>query len=86
LNNGFTVSFTGPITFANYDDLVKFVPLESMMIETDSPYAAPKSVRGKRNDPRNVIEIGAKIAQIKGLSEEEVFTQIRENTRRVFGV
>lgn len=86
LDNGFTVSFTGPITFANYDELVKFVPLDSLMIETDSPYAAPKLVRGKRNDPRNVIEIGTKIAQIKNLSEEEVFLKVRENTRRVFGV
>jgi TatD DNase family protein len=86
LDNGFTVSFTGPITFANYDELVKFTPLDCLMIETDSPYAAPKSVRGKRNDPRNIIEIGAKIAQIKGVSEEKVFAQIRENTRRVFGV
>lgn len=86
LENGFTVSFTGPITFANYEELVQFVPLESMMIETDSPYASPKSQRGKRNDPRNVLEIGAKIAQIKGLPEEEVFQRIRENTRKVFGV
>lgn len=86
LNNGFTVSFTGPITFANYDELVQFVPLDSLMIETDSPYAAPKSVRGRRNDPRNVIEIGAKIAQIKGISEEEVFEKVRENTRRIFGI
>lgn len=86
LDNGFTLSFTGPITFANYDELVRFVPLESMMIETDSPYASPKSVRGKRNDPRNMLEIGAKIAQIKGRPEEEVFQKLRENTKRVFGV
>lgn len=86
LNSNFTVSFTGPITFADYDELIKFVPLESMMIETDSPYASPKSMRGKRNNPRNIIEIGQKIAQIKGLSDEEVFAQLRENTRRVFGV
>jgi len=86
LGNGFTVSFTGPITFADYEELVRFVPLDSVMIETDSPYASPKSHRGQRNDPRNVIEIGAKIAQIRGVSEEEVFQKVRENTRRVFGV
>lgn len=86
LDDGFTVSFTGPVTFADYDELIKFVPLDSMMIETDSPYAAPKSVRGKRNDPRNILEIGAKIAQIKGISEEEVFEKMRENVKRVFGV
>lgn len=86
LDNGFTLSFTGPITFANYDELVQFVSLESMMVETDSPYASPKSTRGKRNDPRNILEIGTKIAQIKGLPEEEVFQKLRDNTKRVFGV
>jgi TatD DNase family protein len=86
LDNGFTVSFTGPITFASYDELVSFVPLDSLMIETDSPYASPKSHREQRNDPRNVIEIGSKIAQIKSLTEDEVFQKVRENTRRVFGV
>jgi TatD DNase family protein len=86
LNSGFTVSFTGPITFANYDELVQFVPLDSMMIETDAPYASPKSMRGKRNDSRNILEIGTKIAQIKGHSEEKVFEQVRENVKRVFGV
>jgi TatD DNase family protein len=86
LAQGWTLSFTGPITFANYDDLIQFVLLDSIMVETDSPYASPKSRRGQRNDPRNVIEIGKKIAQIKGVSEEEVFQKIRENVRRVFGV
>ena len=86
LDLGFTVSFTGPITFADYDELVKFVPLTSLMIETDAPYAAPKSSRGKRSDPRHILEIGAKIAQIKGLSEEEVFTQIRENVKKIYRV
>lgn len=86
LDSGFTVSFTGPITFADYDELVQFIPLDSLMIETDSPYASPKSMRGKRNDPRNVIEIGEKIAQIKNLPAEQVFTQIRENTKRIFGI
>ena len=86
LDNNFTVSFTGPVTFADYDELIKFVPLTSLMTETDSPYAAPKSVRGQRNDPRNVIEIGQKIAEIKSISEDELFKTVRENVKRVFGV
>lgn len=86
LDLGFTVSFTGPITFADYDDVVKFVPLESLMFETDAPYASPKSHRGKRNDPRNVIEIAQKIADVKGISLEEVTSQVRENVKRVFGI
>ena len=86
LAQGWTLSFTGPITFANYDELIKYVPLNSMMIETDSPYASPKSHRGQRNDPRNVIEILAKIAEVKDVSEDDIIKQIRENTKRVFGV
>jgi TatD DNase family protein len=86
LAHGWTLSFTGPITFADYDELVKFVPVESLMVETDAPYASPKSKRGQRNDPRNVIEILAKIAQIKGISEEELTQIVRENVRRVFGI
>ncbi len=86
LELGFTVSFTGPITFADYDELIKFVPLESLMVETDAPYASPKSHRGQRNDPRNVIEIAQKIADIKGSSVEEVSEQVRENVKRMFGV
>ncbi len=86
LDAGFTVSFTGVITFADYGELVSFVPLDNMMIETDSPYAAPRSRRGQRNDPRNVIEIAQKIANIKKLPEHEVFAQIRDTTKRVFGI
>lgn len=86
LNNGFTLSFTGPVTFANYDELIKFVPLNLIMAETDSPYASPKSNRGKRNDPRNVVEIIKKIADVKELSEEDVVEQIRENIKKVFNV
>lgn len=87
LDLGWTVSFTGVITFVKeYEELVKFVPLESMMIETDSPYVSPKSKRGKRNDPRNVIEIAQKIAEIKEIALKEVVQTIRENTKRVFGV
>jgi TatD DNase family protein len=86
LDSNFTISFTGPITFADYDGLIRFTPLTSIMIETDSPYASPKSKRGQRNNPGNVIEIGQKVAQIKNIAEEELFQQVRENTRRVFGV
>lgn len=87
IDAGFTVSSTGVITFVpEYGELVKFVPLESMMIETDAPYVAPKSVRGTRNDPTNVIEIAQKIADIKDLELEKVSRQLRENTRRIFGI
>ncbi len=86
ISNGWTLSYTGPITFANYDELLRYVPIDSIMIETDAPYASPKSKRGQRNDPRNVIEIGQKVSEIKGVSEEEFFQKIRENVRRIFKI
>lgn len=87
LDIGFTVSFTGVITFVQeYEDLVRFIPLDSMMAETDSPYVAPKSVRGTRNDPTNVIEIVQKIADIRSQTLEDVASQIRQNTTRIFKI
>lgn len=87
LDLGFTVSFTGVITFvSDYEELVKFVPLDSMMIETDSPYVAPKSNRGKRNDPRNVIEIAQKISQIKEIPEDEISNIFIKNTKTIFKI
>ena len=86
LDNNFTLSFTGPITFANYDDLIRFVPIDSIMVETDAPYAAPKSVRGQRSDPRHILEIGEKISQLKKISEEDLFEQIKKNVTRIFGI
>jgi TatD DNase family protein len=87
LDLGFTVSFTGVVTFVkDYEDLVSFVPIDSMMIETDSPFVAPKSVRGRRNDPRNVIEIATKIAQIKQLEPDILAEAVRANTTRIFGI
>jgi TatD DNase family protein len=86
LKNNFTLSFTGPITFADYSDVINFVPIDSLMVESDSPYASPKSVRGKRNNPQNIVEIASKIAEIKNLSEDKCAQIIRNNVKRVFGV
>ncbi len=87
LDLGFTLSFTGVITFAKeYEELVRFVPLEMMLSETDCPYVSPIPFRGKRNEPSYVIEVIKKIAEIKELNFEEVATQLRENTKRVWGI
>ncbi|MCC6323958.1 TatD family hydrolase [Candidatus Nomurabacteria bacterium] len=84
---GFTLSFTGVITFTHdYDEVVKSTPLDMIMSETDSPYITPIPYRGKRNEPVYVIEVVKKIAEIKGLSVEEVANQIIINTKRVFGI
>jgi TatD DNase family protein len=87
LDIGFTISFPGTITFTKeYDDVVRFVPLDMLHAETDSPYAAPVPYRGKRNEPVYVQEVVAKIAVLKEISIEEVRVQLLENAKRVFGL
>lgn len=81
----FTVSFSGVITFAKeYQEIVLKTPLEMMHAETDSPYVAPSAYRGKRNEPLYVGEVVKKIAEIKGLTEEEVTAQLVKNAERLF--
>ncbi|OGJ08169.1 hypothetical protein A3I95_01950 [Candidatus Nomurabacteria bacterium RIFCSPLOWO2_02_FULL_44_12] len=83
---GFTLSFTGVITFTNdYDEVIKSVPINMIMSETDAPYVTPTPYRGKRNEPSYVREVVKKIATIKNLSEEEVAKAIINNAKRVFG-
>jgi len=87
LDLGLDLSFAGVITFSSqYEDLVKFIPLERMHAETDCPYVAPIPHRGKRNEPMYVVEVVKKIAEIKNLSLENVSEQLVENTRRLFGI
>lgn len=83
---GFTVSFDGPITFAReYDEVIKFLPIEHIMCETDAPFAAPVPYRGKTCEPYMVVEVYKKIAEIKELELDFVVLKIRENIKRVFG-
>ncbi|MEK9181954.1 MAG: TatD family hydrolase [Patescibacteria group bacterium] len=85
LDFGFTLSFTGVITFTHdYDEIIKNTPLEMIMSETDSPYVTPVPHRGKRNEPVFVKEIVKRIAKIKDLPEEEVAQAIIANAKRVF--
>ena len=72
---GFYISFSGIITFKNAESLretVKKLPIENILIETDSPYLAPVPNRGKLNEPSNVRFVAEKIAELKGISTEEV--------------
>lgn len=87
LDFGFTLSFTGVITFTDeYDEVVRDTPLDMIMSETDCPYVTPAPHRGKRNEPLYVREVVKKIAQIKNLPEQEVAAKIMANAKRVFGI
>lgn len=89
LKLGFYISFAGPVTFKNSknaNQVIEYVPLEKMLIETDSPYLSPEPVRGTRNDSRNVRYIAQKIAEVKNIPVEEVASITYENAKRVFNI
>lgn len=82
---GFTLSFTAVITFArDYDEVIRSVPLSSILSETDSPYVAPASRRGQRNDPLSTRDVVTQIAEIRGEDEEMVREAILANAKRLF--
>lgn len=83
---GFHIGFSGIITFADYDAIVKRVPLERILLETDAPYLAPASKRGKRNEPVYILEVAEAISRIKGVSKEEVLTVTTANARALFSI
>ena len=84
---GCYLSFPGPITYTDmYDDSVRVAPVEKILAETDSPFAAPVPFRGTRGEPLYVEEVVKKIAKLKGLSTEEMSRQITLNSQRVFGL
>lgn len=84
---GFSTSFTGVITFArDYDDVVINAPLSMILTETDAPYITPIPYRGKRNEPIYVKEVVKKIAELRGITPEEVALATVANTRRVFAI
>jgi len=87
LDLDFTLSFAGPITFArDYDEVIKNTPLESLLSETDSPFASPTPFRGKRNQPIYVKEIVKKIAEIRGQDLEIVQKTLVLNAKKAFGL
>lgn len=86
---GYYISFTGTITFKNArraPEVIAALPLERLLIETDAPYMAPAPYRGKRCDSRYVYRMAETIAEIKGISFEEVARITKENGKRLFGI
>ncbi|RME59795.1 TatD family deoxyribonuclease [Candidatus Parcubacteria bacterium] len=82
---GFYFTFGGVLTFTNdYDDVVRYLPLDRILSETDAPYVAPVPYRGKRNEPSYVRHVVVRLAELRGISAEEMRQRIWENAQRVF--
>jgi len=87
LDMGFLISFAGNSTYpkaANIRDVAKGLPLENILIETDSPFLAPQGYRGKRNEPAYVAEVAKAIASVRNLSAEDIATATTANFQRFF--
>jgi len=86
---GFLISFAGNATYpkaANIRDVAKALPLEKILIETDSPFLAPQGFRGKRNEPAYVAEVAKAIASVRNLTAEEMAAATAANFRRFFAL
>ncbi len=86
---GFLISFAGNVSYPkalNIRETAKEIPLERMLIETDSPYLAPVPYRGKRNEPAYVVETARAIGELRGVSGEEIGRATTENFYRYFGI
>ena len=89
LKLGWYLGFDGPVTYKNARkalEVLELCPMDRMLMETDSPYLSPVPMRGKRNDSSNLRYVSEKIAQVKGLSPEEVARLSLENGCRLFGI
>jgi TatD DNase family protein len=89
IDMNFYISFGGPVTFKNAKkpkEVAKEIPLEHLLIETDCPYLTPHPFRGKRNEPSYVKYIAEAIAELKGLSFEEVAVKTSDNAKKLFGI
>lgn len=87
LDIGFYISFSGIVTFKNAEELrevAKKVPLDRMLVETDSPYLAPEPYRGKINEPSYVLHTATRIAELRDVSVGEIATATTENFFRLF--
>ena len=89
LDMGFFIGFGGALTFKNAKRNVEVaakVPLDRLVVETDCPYMAPVPFRGKRNDPAKTMWVLRKLAEIRGMSEEELAPVLFGNSRRLFSI
>ncbi|MBU3964536.1 TatD family hydrolase, partial [Patescibacteria group bacterium] len=83
---GFHIGFNGIIFKFNQDDIIKKIPLEKMLIETDCPYLLPPKYKKKINDPMGVEYVAEEIAKTKGISLKQVAEQTTKNAKELFGI
>ena len=86
---GFYISLGGPVTFKNARvsrEVAKAIPIDRLLIETDSPYLTPEPYRGKRNEPIYVRYVAGTIAELRGITFEELAKNTSENTKRLFRI
>jgi TatD DNase family protein len=89
LERGWYVSFAGNVTYPKAGELraaAARVPVDRLLAETDSPYLAPQAVRGRRNEPANVVHTLAALAELRGENEEGLAAQIDANADAAFGL
>ncbi|PIR89618.1 MAG: hypothetical protein COU07_01875 [Candidatus Harrisonbacteria bacterium CG10_big_fil_rev_8_21_14_0_10_40_38] len=85
IDEGYYFTFGGVITFArDYDEIIKMIPMDRIMLETDAPYVSPMSRRGSRNEPSFIVEVAVKLSELKGLSIEETIEVTNNNVNKVF--
>ena len=86
---GWYTGFDGPVTYKNARKTVEVaqeVPLERLLLETDSPYMSPVPKRGERNDSRNIVHIAEKLSEIRGMTADEIIRIASENGKRLFQI
>lgn len=86
---GYYTSFSGVVTYpqaANVQEAARHAPLDKLLVETDCPYLAPQSIRGKRNEMAYVVEVGEKVAELRGEKAEKVAEQTTQNALSLFGL
>ncbi|MEH7380124.1 TatD family hydrolase [Bacillus sp. JJ1533] len=89
IDMNFYISFGGPVTFKNAKkpkEVAAEIPLDRLLIETDCPYLTPHPFRGKRNEPSYVKYVAEQIAELKGVSFEEIAQKTSDNAKRFFGI
>lgn len=87
LDLGFSFTFGGVVTFTHdYDEAIKMIPIERILSETDAPYVSPAPYRGKRNEPAYVVETVKKLAELKGVTPDDMKEQIWTNAKRIFKI